>query len=311
MLSVDEASVKNQPLPLKKLMTVPVLTAALNYACLALVDICSRAIQPTFFSTPIELGGLGLPPHHIGKILSVYGILNGILHIFFFAQTQARFGAKNTYIAGIASSLLVFVSFPVINSLARTAGANEWLLWGAVAFQVVASIFINFSYGQRFAEASIVASSDSFSFLRVHIHVHHSIRAQQGFFGHSQRARSAQRIYMPSTWSCRSQLPLLTINRPVPSLPRWKPCLLGIVGYCLLRPYGGLLPSLQDMDSPRGGRITTLMTTHIIRSFVSYIHSPLFDYHCPSIYLALAPAICRDVISLVTSFHTYIEHVTA
>ena len=129
-------------------MVPPVLIAALNYACLALVDICSRAIQPTFYSTPIELGGLGLPPHHIGKILSLYGILNGFLQIFFFAQTQARFGPKNVYTAGIASSLLVFVSFPVINSLARTSGPNDWLVWFAVAFQVVVSIFINFSYGE-------------------------------------------------------------------------------------------------------------------------------------------------------------------
>ncbi|PSR72937.1 hypothetical protein PHLCEN_2v11174 [Hermanssonia centrifuga] len=126
-----------QPLPLKALLIPPVLIAALNYAALALVDISSRAIQPVFYSTPIELGGLGLPPHHIGKILSVYGILNGILQIFFFAKTQARFGAKNVYLAGIASSLLVFVSFPVINSLARKAGGHDWLVWLAVGFQVV------------------------------------------------------------------------------------------------------------------------------------------------------------------------------
>ncbi|KAJ3531766.1 hypothetical protein NM688_g7528 [Phlebia brevispora] len=147
ILAVDETSLKNQPLPLRKLMVPPVLIAALNYACLALVDMCSRAIQPTFYSTPVELGGLGLPPHHIGKILSVYGILNGILQIFFFAKTQARFGAKNVYIAGIASSLLVFVSFPVINALARMGEESDWLVWLAVAFQVIASIFINFSYG--------------------------------------------------------------------------------------------------------------------------------------------------------------------
>lgn len=138
---------KDQPLPLRKLIIPRVMIAGLNYAALALVDISTRAIQPVFYSTPIEFGGLGLPPHHIGKILSAYGILNGFLQIFYFAKTQARFGAKNTYLAGIASSLLVFVSFPMINSLAKVDGDQSWLLWLAVAFQVIASIFINFSYG--------------------------------------------------------------------------------------------------------------------------------------------------------------------
>ncbi|KAF7795982.1 hypothetical protein EIP86_007151 [Pleurotus ostreatoroseus] len=150
VLAVDEATLKNQPLPLRKLVTTPlVLIAALNYACLALVDICTRAVQPTFFSTPVELGGLGLPPHHIGKILSLYGILNGFLQIFFFAKTQARFGAKNTYMAGVASSLLTFISFPIINMFARMGEEAEWFVWLAVGFQVVMSIFINFSYGKK------------------------------------------------------------------------------------------------------------------------------------------------------------------
>lgn len=146
-VGIETPAKKNQPLPVRQLLVPRVLIAALNYACLALVDISTRAIQPVFFSTPVRLGGLGLPPHHIGKILSIYGILNGILQIFCFARLHARFGTKTVYIAGIASSLLVFVSFPVINHLARTAGEHDILVWLAVAFQVIASIFINFSYG--------------------------------------------------------------------------------------------------------------------------------------------------------------------
>ncbi len=146
---VDEASEnpKNKPLPLRQLLIPRVILAALNYAFLALVDISTRAIQPVFFSTPVELGGLGLPPHHIGKILSVYGVINGFLQIFYFAKTQARFGPKNVYLAGVASSLIVFVFFPVINWLARTQGIEHPLVWAAVAIQIVTSILINFSYG--------------------------------------------------------------------------------------------------------------------------------------------------------------------
>ncbi|KAI0091365.1 member of major facilitator multidrug-resistance DHA1 sub-family [Irpex rosettiformis] len=144
---VDDDDSKNKPLPLRELLIPRVILAALNYAFLALVDISTRAIQPVFFSTPVELGGLGLPPHHIGKILSVYGVINGFLQIFYFAKTQARFGPKNVYMAGIASSLIVFAFFPVINWLARTQGLEHPLVWLAVAIQIVTSILINFSYG--------------------------------------------------------------------------------------------------------------------------------------------------------------------
>lgn len=160
-VGITTSAKKNEPLPLKQLLTPRVLIAALNYACLALVDICTRAIQPVFFSTPVKLGGLGLPPHHIGKILSIYGILNGFLQIFYFAKTQARFGAKNVYLAGVASSLLVFISFPIINYLARTAGDNDILVWLAVGFQVVVSIFINFSYGESYTGSSVGSAHGS------------------------------------------------------------------------------------------------------------------------------------------------------
>jgi hypothetical protein len=39
----------------------------------------SEPFQPLFLSTPIFLGGLGLPPSSIGKLLSIQGILNGII----------------------------------------------------------------------------------------------------------------------------------------------------------------------------------------------------------------------------------------
>ena len=159
--TVGLKSKKNEPLPVRQLLIPRVLIAALNYACLALVDICTRAIQPVFFSTPIELGGLALPPHHIGKILSIYGILNGFLQIFYFAKTQARFGPKNVYMAGIASSLIVFVMFPIINSLARIGGINHWLVWFAVGFQVITSIFINFSYGERSANVTVAVLANT------------------------------------------------------------------------------------------------------------------------------------------------------
>ncbi|CAL1716373.1 unnamed protein product [Somion occarium] len=146
-ISLKKDIIENKPFPLKALLIPRVIMSAFNYACLALVDITLRSVQPVFFATPVELGGLGLPPYMIGRILSIFGILNGIIQIFFFAKVHNRFGTKRVYIFGLASALVVFASFPVINLLAKVEQEHSWFVWAAVGFQIVTSIIINFSYG--------------------------------------------------------------------------------------------------------------------------------------------------------------------
>lgn len=135
-----------RPLPLRQLLTPRVIIAAGNYAFLAVVDMTLRAIQPVFYSTPIALGGLGLSPQTIGLILALYGMINGVLQIFFFGAIHDRFGTKRVYIAGIASMLPVFALFPVINELARIEGLSRGV-WALVLGQALLSIAVNFSYG--------------------------------------------------------------------------------------------------------------------------------------------------------------------
>lgn len=133
------------------------MIAASAYAALSLVDISFRAVQPLFFSTPIESGGLGLPPSTIGTILSCFGILNGILNVFFFAKIHDRWGTKNVFMAGIASSIPVFGTFPILNAIARTQGLSS-MVWAGVAVQVVISVLLNLSYGElttRFLQAYV------------------------------------------------------------------------------------------------------------------------------------------------------------
>ncbi|KAF8630252.1 hypothetical protein AX15_003029 [Amanita polypyramis BW_CC] len=139
---------EEKPLPLRSLLNRKVVTAAANYACLSLIDISFRAIQPVFFSTPIEDGGLGLSPAMIGNILSAFGILNGIFQVFFFAKVNDKFGTKNIFIFGIAAGFPIFALFPVINYFARTSYGIGVIL--AVALQVVISVLTSLSYGAVF-----------------------------------------------------------------------------------------------------------------------------------------------------------------
>jgi hypothetical protein len=135
-----------KPFPLRSLLTPKVILAATNYAALSLIDIAYRAIQPTFFSTPIDDGGLGLSPAAIGNILSLLGILNGTFQIFFFAKIHDRFGSRNTFVFGIGSCFFLFALYPFINHLARIEGYST-KLWTLVVIQVMISILPSLSYG--------------------------------------------------------------------------------------------------------------------------------------------------------------------
>ncbi|KAG6807315.1 hypothetical protein H0H92_008033 [Tricholoma furcatifolium] len=142
-------SEEDRPLPLRGLLIPRVMTAAGNYAILSLVDIAFRAIQPLFLSTPIALGGLGLAPPTIGKILSVYGVFNGIVHVFFFAPIHNRLGSKITYISGVATALPCFLMFPFISQMAKSQGMSG-AVWVAVIIQTLLSIGLNIAAGAIF-----------------------------------------------------------------------------------------------------------------------------------------------------------------
>jgi len=161
----------------------------MNYASLSLVDISFRAVQPLFFSTPIHLGGLGLLPPTIGTILSCYGILNGTLSIFFFARIHERWGTKKVFLAGVASAIPVFATFPILNAMARVQGLST-MVWIGVAAQVVLSIFLSLSYGElttsklRFSEFStyslVLNLSVFLDFSRLCVHLHRCCISEPG-----------------------------------------------------------------------------------------------------------------------------------
>jgi hypothetical protein len=135
-----------EPPSFRSLLTPRVIIAAGNYASLSLVDVAFRAIQPLFLSTPIELGGLGMPPSTIGKILSVYGILNGLFQVLFFARIHDYWGSKKLFTVGIASGFPIFAAFPLMSYLAKTHGVGT-AVWAIIAFQTVISIGFSLSYG--------------------------------------------------------------------------------------------------------------------------------------------------------------------
>ncbi|KAF9065831.1 major facilitator superfamily domain-containing protein [Rhodocollybia butyracea] len=139
-----EIAESEKPVAFRALLIPRVLSAAGNYASLSLLDISFRAIQPLYFSTPTELGGLGLPPSTIGNIMSVFGLLNGIMQVFFFARVMEYWGSKKTFVVGVAAFIPIFACFPILTALAGV------LVWTVVVVQILFSLLISFSYGSIF-----------------------------------------------------------------------------------------------------------------------------------------------------------------
>jgi hypothetical protein len=129
-----------------------VIVACANFAILALVDMSFRALQPVFFSTPIALGGLGLDPPMIGTVMSFFGILNGLITVFFFSRMTDYLGVKGVYLLGITASMPCFILFPIINYLARNSmersGELGTEVWVAVGLQVIMSVLVALCYGK-------------------------------------------------------------------------------------------------------------------------------------------------------------------
>jgi hypothetical protein len=137
----------SKPLPLRSLLIPRVIIAAGNYAALSLLDIAFRDVQPLFFATPLELGGLGLDPPQIGNILAIYGVINGLFQILFFADLHDQFGSKIIYSVAMAAGIPMVITFPILNAVARVQGLSL-VVWTIVGLQLVLSMILNLAYGQ-------------------------------------------------------------------------------------------------------------------------------------------------------------------
>ncbi|KAG5653636.1 hypothetical protein H0H81_011738 [Sphagnurus paluster] len=128
------------------LLTRPVIVALSNYAFLSLLDVSFRTVQPVFLSNPIAIGGLGMEPEMIGKILSAYGILNGLVQMIFFPTIHERLGSKNTFLVGVASAVPLSLVFPITSLLAKTQ--FDALLWFSVGVQTILPIGMSLASGK-------------------------------------------------------------------------------------------------------------------------------------------------------------------
>ena len=168
------------PTSLSDVMIWPVIISVANYGLLALFDIAWAAIQPLFYATPIEYGGLGMSPVTIGIVLGGLGFSNGVFQGLFFAKLVKRWGLKRVFMFAMSMFSIIFALFPIINFAARYSGGLSPIVWALVALQMFIVLVMDTAYGEYFQLWTILKKpvTDQAMSHRLHILVHYILRAE-------------------------------------------------------------------------------------------------------------------------------------
>jgi hypothetical protein len=137
-----------KPLPLRSVLTKPVVVTILNHAMFALLNMVAATYIPLVWSTPVEFGGLNLSPASIGLRLSVYGGMNGIFQFAFFSYLIRRFGLRNVFISSIIACAVIYIIFPFENLALRVAAgdSSNTVVWLLVILQLSALCLSEMGY---------------------------------------------------------------------------------------------------------------------------------------------------------------------
>ncbi|KAI0290680.1 MFS general substrate transporter [Russula brevipes] len=148
-----------QPLPLRSLLTRPILTSVANYAMLAILDIAALALIPLVWSTPIRLGGLGLSPMSIGLWISIYGALSAVFQYVLFPSVVAHFGTRRVIIVGVSMFALIYTLFPLENAMVRrsTSRGTGAAVWPLIVLQLLSLSISDMGFSSVFIYISSAA----------------------------------------------------------------------------------------------------------------------------------------------------------
>ncbi|KZP22950.1 MFS general substrate transporter [Athelia psychrophila] len=125
------------PLPLRALMTRPILILLLNYAFLAWTEQACSVLLTLMYPTKIEYGGLSLSSFAIGVIMSFIGVMMGVSGLVMYPWLMARYSAKQVYRACYAGYLASPILFSLMNFIARRRGAVDAPVWVLIVIQTV------------------------------------------------------------------------------------------------------------------------------------------------------------------------------
>jgi hypothetical protein len=138
----------DKPLPLRSILTKPVVVTVANYSMLALLNAVAMSYIPLVWSTPVEYGGLSLSPASIGVGLSVYGSIGGFFQVSFFSRFVSHFGLQRVFRCSIASSALIYTIFPFENLAMVAGGGQNLIVWLLIIIQMFSLCVFDMGYSK-------------------------------------------------------------------------------------------------------------------------------------------------------------------
>jgi len=112
------------PLPLRALLTRPVVVSVANCGMISLLDIISGTLISFIWATAVQLGGLSMSPASIGLWTAGYGLMIGIFQFVAFPGLVRRFGPRRVFIASTLCFVPIYILFPLENLALRDSGSG-------------------------------------------------------------------------------------------------------------------------------------------------------------------------------------------
>jgi hypothetical protein len=138
----------DKPLPLRSIVTKPVVITVANYSMLALLNAAAMSYIPLVWSTPVEYGGLSMNPESIGLGLSVYGGIGGFLQVSFFSHLVNHFGLRRVFLWSIVSCALIYAIFPFENLAMVAGGGQNLIVWLLIIMQMFLLCVFDMGYSK-------------------------------------------------------------------------------------------------------------------------------------------------------------------
>ena len=137
----------DKPLPLRKVLTYPVILTIVNYVFAAFLEISVMALLPLFLAMPLDIGGLNFSPSIIGYIMGSLGLADAVFQAFLFPYIVRRWGERNTFITAISTFIPIFLIFPLINFVARGWGPQSLGVWSLISLLFALLVVMGLAFG--------------------------------------------------------------------------------------------------------------------------------------------------------------------
>ncbi|CAG8724817.1 16444_t:CDS:2, partial [Acaulospora colombiana] len=155
--STEKPTKLNAPIPLRTLLTRKIILSVINYHILAILEISLISVMPVFFASCLHM-----EPSSIGLIMGVMGFVNGIIQITCFVPLHRRLGTRNIFTLGLASFLLIWCCFPLINQVyAQDEGVFGFKISAIITILILLSTIEQMSFNVIFLYVKAAAPSPS------------------------------------------------------------------------------------------------------------------------------------------------------